>query len=130
LQLVDEYPTLLAWREKADLNEQRNLFVCILYILKECDSSMMIDWWTHELPSRLLTFIDIVCICADVFEYSPKVNKGGSQNAGARNTFNMAIEFENALRTLKMDKSREIVRNPKHISKNLVGTTKRRRACK
>jgi hypothetical protein len=56
--------------------------MCVLFVLKECSSRIMTEWWAHEVPSRLLLFFDVIRICIDVFEYSPKAAKsGGSQTA-------------------------------------------------
>ena len=70
LLMIDEHASIISWRERADFLEQRSLMVCLLFVLKECDRNTLMDWWKHEIPSRLMIFFDLLRICIETFEVS------------------------------------------------------------
>ena len=47
----------------------RNLLICVLWVLKNVEKSVLKQWWT-ELPThRLLTLLEILRITLSCFQY-------------------------------------------------------------
>lgn len=79
------------WREKASIEERRELYVCVLYhdsllssrnymlivaryLLKNISKSVLHEWWSREVPSRMTLFLDILAHCIECFEVCCEVN--------------------------------------------------------
>lgn len=69
-QLVEvwESPFIKSWLESATIQEKRNLFICVLWILKHCNKSLLVTWWKQTLPNRLCVFLELLAECVVAFE--------------------------------------------------------------
>jgi hypothetical protein len=68
-KIIDHYTQIVGWRDRSDLVEQRNFYLCVIYVLEECPRQMLTEWWRHEIPVRLLGFFEILRDCIESFEY-------------------------------------------------------------
>lgn len=65
---MDNWEKLGSWRDAADMTEKRAFFSCVLYVLKALDADLLRSIWSNEVHSRLVVFMDILKVCAKVFE--------------------------------------------------------------
>lgn len=63
-------PKLQSWCESAGLSEKKNLFACVIWVLKNCNKNLFSKWWKMMVPAKLVTFLEILAECVLVFEVS------------------------------------------------------------
>eukprot|EP01119_Soliformovum_irregulare_P021573 TRINITY_DN7210_c0_g1_i1.p1 TRINITY_DN7210_c0_g1~~TRINITY_DN7210_c0_g1_i1.p1 ORF type:complete len:1800 (-),score=546.30 TRINITY_DN7210_c0_g1_i1:194-5593(-) len=55
--------------KNAQKQERRMWMICFLYIVKECCSNLLRDWWKRESQLKQLQFLELLSEAQDAFEY-------------------------------------------------------------
>lgn len=55
--------------QKRDFDEQRCIFLSALHIINEIDIKSFQQWWKVDTFSRLLSFLNLLMTCSEVFEF-------------------------------------------------------------
>lgn len=65
---MDKWEEMSTWRERAEFQEKRSLYACLLFVLKESNRQTLMTWWSKEVPLRLIIFFALLRECVECFE--------------------------------------------------------------
>jgi len=73
LMVLQEFESLKAWNDSASIEERREFYISLLWLLTNLSRNFLRDWWKVENPQKIITFFDLLGYCVDVFEYNPRI---------------------------------------------------------
>ena len=63
------------WRTQSSIEMKRELYVCMLYVLKSCDHTVLRRWWKDEITKNLILFLHLIKDIIEMFEYSQAITR-------------------------------------------------------
>ncbi len=68
LELWNE-PAFQNWRHTAEVVEKRLVYICVIWILRNCNREFLRHWWKQEVTSKILNLCNFLGECVHTFEY-------------------------------------------------------------
>ena len=53
------------------LGEQKNWLICFVFVLRNCDIKLLLNWFKEETRTRQLSLLQVLPLVLEVFEYHP-----------------------------------------------------------
>ena len=68
--LVENWRALMTWRSSASVAEKRELYICLLFVLKSANRSYIRAWWKSQILNHTI-FFQILADIIVAFDFSP-----------------------------------------------------------
>eukprot|EP01102_Stenamoeba_stenopodia_P018092 TRINITY_DN6594_c0_g1_i2.p1 TRINITY_DN6594_c0_g1~~TRINITY_DN6594_c0_g1_i2.p1 ORF type:complete len:603 (-),score=115.58 TRINITY_DN6594_c0_g1_i2:1059-2867(-) len=84
-------------REKFDFDEKRDIFICLLFICKNCNrNSLLRKWWSIDASKNQLRFLSSLSLSLSIFDHLNQSSDsgGGGGGAGPSVALRLSPEFE------------------------------------
>ena len=82
-------------REKFDFDEKRDIFICFLFICKNCNRSALLrKWWSIDASKNQLRFLTSLSLTLSVFDHLHQASSSDSGGASGPSALRLTPEFE------------------------------------